>query len=71
MLFLKSLFDATFVHMTVGFMSMLVGAFVVLAVSGTVTNKQLNAQKNAQHMNSNAQQHSNAQQQAQAQLRTQ
>lgn len=31
---LKSIFDATFVHMTVGFLGMLVAAFVVAGAAG-------------------------------------
>lgn len=41
MLLLKSLFDETFVHMTVGFLGMLVGAFLVIGVSGVVGNSQI------------------------------
>jgi hypothetical protein len=44
MIFLASLFDATFVHMAVGFLGMLVGAFLIIGVSGVVGQRQMQAQ---------------------------
>jgi hypothetical protein len=41
MIFLKTIFDETFVHMAVGFLGMLVAAFLVIGVSGAVGQSQM------------------------------
>jgi hypothetical protein len=38
---LSSLFDSTFFHMSVGFVGMLVGAFLVIGVAGSTAQKQM------------------------------
>jgi hypothetical protein len=43
MLLLKSLFDATFVHMAVGFTSMIIAAFLIVGVAGVVGQSQSHA----------------------------
>lgn len=41
---IRSLFDETFFHMTVGFLGMLLGAFVVIGVAGHSAQKHQAAQ---------------------------